>query len=359
MKKQTKMHRLFRSGLLLIAAVAISIQLSAKSAEKNKQISKNFKVVENQVLEIENQFGFVNITTWDSKEVQLTIDIQVEQKNEDKAQALLDQIEIEIKESKEQLRIRTKMGNEDQDINIDGNKKIEVNYTIKMPASMTLDLENKFGDVTIDKLSGKVDLEVQFGTAKIGSLSGKMNDLTFKFSDPVIIDEIAGGEIELKFSKLNLGKAGDLEFDSQMSNSTIGTVKKGDMKVSYGSMEIEGIQGLDLNSSMSTIKIGELADGGEFDVQYGKLDIDKLSKNFKGLTIDSKFTPVTINVEAGAAFELDANTKMSNLDLPSGYKVEDASEYVNNEYFKGVIGEKGGELPKMKVTNQFGKVEIK
>lgn len=359
MKNQIIMPRLFRLNLLLlITAFAISLQVVGKDAEKSKKITKSFKVAENQILEIENQFGKVDISSWDKMEVQVEIIILVDQRNEQKAQEVLDEIQIDFKESATLLKMTTSLGKEDKDIKMDGKNKFEINYTVKMPESMVLDLENKFGDITIDKLSGRTEIEVQFGSAKIGTLKNTLNELTFKFSDPVIIDEIGGGEIELKFSKLDLGKSGSVELESQMSNSKIGEITAGDMKVNYGSIEIESQGSLTLKSSMSTVKIGELIEGGELDVQYGKLTIDKLSKSFKGLTIDSKFTPIVINVEAGSAFELDANTKMSNLELPSGYVAKDASQYVNNEYFKGVIGEKSGSLPVMKISNQFGKVEI-
>jgi|GEM_PF-1678672 len=360
MKTQIKMHKTVNICLLLIATVFLSSNVLAKGAELSKKVNKTFKVSKGQVLEIDNKFGEVNISSWDQQEVQLDIEIIVDQKNEDKAQKTLDRIEIEIKESSDLISISTSLGKDkNKSMNIDEKNKMEINYTVKMPATMKLDLENQFGNITIDKLTEMAKIEVQFGSAKIGSLSSAKNELTFKFSDPVIIDEIGGGEIELKFSKLDLGKAGDLNLNSQMSNSKIGDAKQSEMKVSYGSLDVESMKGLSMKSSMSTVKISELIDGGELDVQYGKLTIDKLRKEFKGLTIDSKFTPVTINVEEGAAFELDANTKMSKIHLPSGYEAKDESEYINNEYFKGVIGENGGSLPVMKISNQFGNIEIK
>lgn len=314
---------------LTLALFALLFQIQLFGSEGlSKKVSKNFKVTKNHTLEIENQFGSVDITSWDKDEVMVDIEIIVDHKKDDKEQEWLDKIEVEIKESSDRLSFKTEMGVGDKKFKMDGKYEIEINYTVKMPAHIELDLDNRFGDITLDKLDKRAEIKVQFGSAKIGSLSHNANDLSFQFSDPVIIDEFGGGEIELKFSKLELGNSGQVNFSSQMSNSTIDKAENSEMKVSYGSLKVGNMSELKLKSSMSTIKIDELQNGGEIDVKYGKLTIGKLSKNFKSLTIESKFTPVDIDVEDGSAFELDANTKMSDLDLPSGYVVKDASEYM-------------------------------
>lgn len=357
MKFQTKVHSKL-TMLFLALSMLISTQIYAADAEKTKSIHKTFKVTAKHVLEIENQFGKVDIKSWDKNEIKVDIEIIVDVNSDKKAQQKLDEIQIDFKESSDRLSIKTNLGSEDKDVNITGKQKIEINYTIMMPITNELDLENKFGAITLDQLKGRAEIEVQFGSAKIGKLFSNTNDLVFKFSDPIIIDEIGGGEIDLKFSKLELGKSGELELSSQMSDSKIGDVQNSQMKVNYGSIELKSVPELKLNSSMSTIRIAELKNGGDIDVQYGKLIIGKLSKDFKGLTINSKFTPVEISVEQGSAFNLDADTKMSEIKLPSGYKAKEASEFLNDEYFKGIIGEKGGELPTLKITNSFGNIEI-
>lgn len=358
MKSRNKTHKTLFATLVLFGFGFLSFTLSAKSVEKSKKVNKTFTVKENQVLDIDNKFGDVSISSWDKNEVQLDVEILVDQRNEEKAEERLKEIDIKIKESASEISISTDFSKEYSE-KMDGKAKLEINYTIKMPANMVLELENKFGDITIDRLTSRTEIELQFGSAKIGKLESVNNDLTFKFSDPVIIDELGGGAVILKFSKMNLTKTGPIEFESQMSNSEIGLMTKADLKVSYGSLRAEEVESIELSSSMSTIQIDKLHDGGDIKVSYGKFNIENLSKEFSGLTIDAKFTPVELKIEEGAIFELDADTKMSNLFLPSGYEVKDASDIGNNEYFKGKIGGDGTSLPIMKISNQFGKVEIK
>lgn len=355
-----KMHKINWGLWFCLALITLSpVWGQAKNAEHTKEFHKSYKVGAKHTLQVENRFGSVNISSWDKLEVKVDVEIMVEMGNDKKAQELLESIEIKVREGSDLLQIKTFMGDDKQTVNLNGKRDMEINYEIKLPKSLALELRNKFGDITLDELEGRAEIELQFGSAKIGSLRHEQNELTFKFSDPVIIDEIGGGDLKLKFSKLELGSSGSLNFDSQMSSSNIGKTKGARMKVSYGSLDLESITDLQLTASMSAITVEELLEGGVIDVQYGKLSIEKLAQSFKGLEISGSFTPISIETEEGSAFVLDANTSMSNLDLPSGYRVVKGSEITNNQSFDGIIGKDREGLPVLKVKNSFGKIEIK
>ena len=347
-------------SLLLIATLLVGgNQLYAKDSEgKIKRISGSYSVGADHLLSISNQFGDVEISHWDKDEVKVEIEILVDYKNEKKGQEQLDKIKIKIVENEKQLSIKTQFANND-DASISKNEKIEVNYTIKMPANIELELKNKFGDIILDRMTAKSVIELQFGSAKIGRLESMENDLSFKFSDPVIIDQFGGGEIVAKFSKLELGSCVKLQLNSEMTTTNVGDIGDSRVKVSHGGFKAKRVKGLQLKSSMSSIHIDRLEKGGNMELSYGKLIIGELSKEFDGLEINSKFGPVEIGIEEGSKLKLDAKNSMADLQLPSGYKVVKDSDVGNNKSFLGAIGGDGSSLPILKVNNSFGSTKIK
>ena len=348
-------------SLLLITAFLFSgIQAFAEAGEgKVRRYNKSFQVRPDHVLSISNQFGDVDISHWDKKEVKVEIEVLVDYKNEKKGQEMIDKIQIKIKDEANEISLKTVINDKKNDVSIGKNEKMEINYVVYMPSDIQLELENKFGDITLDMLTARAEIELQFGSAKIGKLMHQENELSFKFSDPVIIDELGGGEVDVKFSKLELGNCGDLELKSEMSTTNVGNMGKSEVKVSHGGFNVKSAQRLEMKSSMSTVRIDKLQEGGSIDVGHGKLIIGELSKEFEGLEIDSKFGPVEIGIEQGSKLRLDAENSMSDLNLPSGYEVVKADDIANNESFQGAIGGDGSDLPVLKVSNSFGSTKIK
>jgi len=357
MKNQIKMPRYL--GIALAVILIFSVAQSHAGEGKVKRFNKTFTVTQDHTLSISNQFGDVNISHWDKKEVKVQIEVLVDYNNEKKGQEVLDKIAIDIDEKSNLLRIATQINQGKHNVNIGKNEKMQINYVVSMPADIRLELENKFGDITLDMLSAKADIELQFGSAKIGKLLHQENELSFKFSDPVIIDELGGGELEVKFSKLELGRCGDINLLSEMSTTNMNQMGNSEVKVSHGGFNAKQVKRIQMKSSMTTVKIDQLIEGGIIDVEHGKLIIGELSKTFSGLEVDSKFGPVEIGIEQGSKLRLDAETSMAGLDLPSGYEVIDTEAVGNNKSFQGALGGDGTNLPLLKVSSSFGSTKIK
>ncbi len=350
-------------SLLLLFLVLISPIGFAKKveADRSKTINKSFQLKDGQKVSIQNKFGDVNITSSDSKQLMVEIKISVEIDNESKAQKLLDGIEIDIDESAAEIKISTEFDDDSKWKDMKDGKKIEVNYIVKMPKNYPLEVKNSFGEISLGNRNARTTIDASFGGVKIGKLLNEENSLEFQFSDPVIIDEIAGGEIELKFSKMELSKAGNLVLKSEMSTSTIDKVVKADFIVKMGGLTLTEVEDLKLKSNMSSVFVDKLYSKGDIDVNYGKLEIEMLSKDFTELKIDGDFTPIRVNLEEGLSCSIEARSKMASLNLPKGLKVdksEDDWDVGNNEYFNGSFGSSKSQS-KIVVTSSFGSISIK
>lgn len=279
--------------------------------------------------------------------------ITVVSPKEKKTQDRLDNIEIDIKESAEKTSFKTKINSNSQNIN--GKNSLDISYEVKMPKSNSLKLKNSFGASSLTDLNGKADLEIDFGSATIGKLSHPESILLAEFSKPVQVAYMEGGEVTAKYSTVLLAASRSLKIESEFSEIEIEVIEKLDMVFKFGSAKVMQVDEVSMKSNMSSIEIENLMKSGEFRPKYGKLTIDKVSKDMTSLVINGEFSPIRVKIEKGASFTADISSSMAGITVPSeGWREHDKS--TNSESYQGSFGQAGENL--LKVRSSFGSVNI-
>ena len=319
--------------ILLILAHSLS---ATKDSEVSRSISKNYKVNVSTELDIHSSFGKVHINNWDKNEFDIQIEIIVRSSNEDKAQRIMDRIEIEISESGRSKSFRTDINN----INTRNNESFEVNYTVYMPKENPLRVKNSFGDVYVDDRAGEAELEVAYGALKAESLSDdSFVKVSFGSAD---IKSMEKGKMEIKYSDAELGYLGTVDFTQGFSDVEIEEGDYLEMESKYGSMEIGKVQTLDVDAEFCKFEIGELTGSLDMEAKYvSGFTIEKVAKTFESIFIEGKFGSYELYLEDGISanfrgkFEF-SDLRTSGVDINYSYRVKDSNE---SEY-RGIIGDK-------------------
>jgi hypothetical protein len=216
--------------LTLISLPLISLAGNGDDIEKKRTISRTYTVTPDDKLSIENSFGEVVVTTWDKNEIKVDVEIGARAGTDQKAQDILDKIEVRDQRSGNLISFKTDVedvndgkhnrGRRNED---DGEeRKFYIDYKVYMPAVNPLNLENsfgktkvpdmkgtvsltsKFGGLTTGKLAKADDIDVEFGSADIGPVGS--GTLTFKFNHRSHVASVSGSvKIKCEFS-------GDVEF---------------------------------------------------------------------------------------------------------------------------------------------------
>ena len=92
--------------LLLIPAIVFGASV-LKKHEKNKSISKKFKVNSDATVDIYNKYGNLYITTWDKNYVEFEITITVKGNDLDKVERRLSSIDVEFDASSNLVKAKT------------------------------------------------------------------------------------------------------------------------------------------------------------------------------------------------------------------------------------------------------------
>ena len=81
-----------------------------------------------------------------------------------------------------------------------------------MPEYLNLKIENKYGDVYMEDITGDFSISLSNGSFKANSL-GKNSTLNLTFCDATI-NSIASGKIDASFSEVSSNELGDVSINS-------------------------------------------------------------------------------------------------------------------------------------------------
>jgi hypothetical protein len=236
----------FKGFVLLAFALAplLSMANNGDEVEKKRSITKTYNVGPDDRLSIENSFGNVTVTTWDKNEIMIDIEIGVHASSEEKAQKMMELINIKDNQGGHEISYKTEIGHmsgkDNWNKNGDDTRKFYIDYKIIMPSKNPLRIENsfgktiipdfegsasitsKFGELSTGKLPNATLVHVEFGKADIGRLNNA--DVVLKFNGNSNIAGISGNsKVDVQFcSKVNIAVENALSsFSLFQSYSTI------------------------------------------------------------------------------------------------------------------------------------------
>ncbi|HMC85317.1 MAG TPA: hypothetical protein VKI61_07320, partial [Chitinophagaceae bacterium] len=177
MKKHTKVHKQILTVALLLLTSTWLFAADGPEVEKQKSYTKSYPLGSNEKVNINNQFGEVKIITWGKSEVKVDVSVTVKASSDERAQSILDNINIEDSKSGDGVSFKTHIGKQDwnngekRNNNNNNGQSMEINYEVSMPAANPLDLQNSFGKTIVPDMTGPVEVASKFGELEAGNLS--------------------------------------------------------------------------------------------------------------------------------------------------------------------------------------------
>ena len=255
------------SIVLFFSLLAILPSVFAENGdlvEKKKTISKSYPVTSSDKLNIENSFGNVVVNTWDKNEIKVDIEMAANASSEERAQRMLDGIEVNESRSGKDITFKTNVNdihdndhrNKDRnkDNNKENNRTFYIDYTVYMPKVNPLDIQNQFGKITLPDFSGPANIVSKFGGLTAGKLDNvEAIDVEFGTAQ---IGQVRNGKVTFKFdNNSQIGKVGgNVRINSEFSNHVLFAVEN-------------AIEELTLNESYSSVKVVTSTDlSASFDI---------------------------------------------------------------------------------------------
>lgn len=351
-----------------LTLLLISIQLlvifaaSAGTQEYTKNLHQDYDADQNTLLIIQNKFGNVNINDWDKNQVSIDVTIKIDHKNEEKAKELLNYINVEFSKEGNTLKAITTI---DEKFNngfswSDNKKEFSIDYEVKIPKKLQLNLENKYGNAFINEITGHSVITIKYGNLKANKIirdnTRPLSEIYLAYSNGTI-KECEWLKLTLKYSKLEIEKSKALIAVTKYSKLYVDNASSIVSESKYDTYKIGKVANFVTTAAYTDFKFVEIYKKLEVENRYGGITVEHMPGDFEKIDIDNEYGNVKIGLEAGTSYQLNGIAKYGDIEYPEGGRISRIKETTETTV-NGIVGNNDKTASVVEITTKYGSVNL-
>lgn len=360
----------FYSKLAFLLMLLATEAIYGQTFEKEKTVNRSFRLSAETEIEVSNKYGDIHIVPWEKDSVRFEIKLKVITNKESKLDKTFDYIDFDFKSTKYYVIAQTvfvgkgTFWTEISDVAsnlFSAGTRTSIDYTIYLPAKSTLKVDNKYGNIYTTDLSGKLNIILSNGDMKAHRFTGLTN-LDSEYGN-IDIDFVANGTITANYGELHLEDAGNISVTSRSAEIYIDNARLLDIESKRDKLFLKNVDTLTGEFYFSTLSLDELTRKIDLSTRYGKIEIEKISKNVNLFTLNTDDTDVKLNFQEDSKYALnmtvDEKTQVYYSANITDIKTADLNGDDKLINVKSTIG-KGKQTPiKLSLNVKAGTVSLK
>lgn len=208
--------------------------------------------------------------------------------------------------------------------------------------------------VNVTESPDLVGLEVSLGNYNCG---GKTESYTIQVEIKMPITATLDGDIA--FGNLTIADLkGPCEIKVEYGNINAQSLasSNNDLEVAFGNANIKTTNGGDFENQYGNLEIKKLTGNAEIKSAFGNLEVDLVTKETKSLEIDIQYGDADIELASDYACNFEIRSSYGDIDMPSGAKTTKSESDYTSKRLIGTFGNGGS--GRLEINNDFGNVEI-
>ena len=346
---------------ILIFLLLLGSGTKIQAQEFTKKIHKEIEVSKDALIEIDNSYGDLNITSWDQNIVVIDVLITVKGKNSKKNQKELNNIDVSFLLSPEKVRAKTKigMGWGFGWFHTSTSGKYKIDYNIKLPKTSSVDLTNDYGTIRLNSLEGKANISCDYGQLIIGELMADNNILAFDNTSNSSIEYIEGGVIKADYSDFEIEKAGNIDLYADYTKAYFNSIETLIFKNDYGELTTNNVGTLVGLGDHLTLKCGvlnkrlDLSEGKK----YGSINIKQIQPSVESVIINAENNSIKLGMDKNWTFNYEFNMNYGGLSSSLALDHSISFETNNENYYKGTFNP-SDTLSTLCIKSKYGSLEL-
>ncbi len=167
--------------LSLIFAVLLLLSSSASAQDRTRTLSKVFELNADATVEVITYKGLVSVVAWDEPQVAVEIEFVAEDLD---GIIMLPHMDVEIRSDEKGLRMETDYRKALRELqrlfqNAGAQRLPLVNYTVKMPRTATLKVDDHMSTIRVTDLQSVMDIFTYKGVIELNNVGGSLKIDTF------------------------------------------------------------------------------------------------------------------------------------------------------------------------------------
>jgi len=329
--------------------------------KKTKTIKQEYDVNSTATLKISNKYGNIDIITWEENRIEFEITITTSGNNEEKVKEKLDKIDVEFEDSPNYVSAVTKLDRHNSrswwSWSNNNNVNMRINYIVKMPMTNSVDLNNDYGNINLDKLEGRAKINCDYGKITTKELLADDNELNFDYTNNSYFEFIKSATIKADYSGYTVAKANYLDIQADYTKSRIEIAEDLKYSCDYGSVRADKINSLVGNGDYLTVVLGEVYKSIDINADYGSIKIGKMMKGAEDVNINSDYVGIKIGIDPEYDFNFDIELEYGSLRDADNFEFVKKRIESSDRYYTGYHNkENSGNF--IKINSEYGSVSF-
>ena len=316
--------------------------------EMEKTVEKTFDVEALPNLVMDGKYSDFIITTWDQQKIDFKVKITVKSDKESAVRSLIDIIDVELSENCNTVTAKTIFNTK---TNRSFNASVSIKYYVQVPQDVLMNLQTKYGDITLDQVREKLKVELKYGDFK---------------ADNILIDDIKNNAIEVKYGNINIDNVNQMALWLEYGDAKINTCDYIDGTLKYSKVFVTDMNHCMLELKYSDARIEKANKVLFVNTAYSDVKVrnvtNRLSVNMKYSDLSATVTSLTPSVEIDGAYSdvvlhLDENASF-DYKLDSSYGDIKFKGFFDKKSIEGRGHYGDGERGLLDITVKYGDVDI-
>lgn len=328
---------------------------------KEKKIKKEFTVNTDALLKINNSYGNLNITSWNQNRTVIEVLVKTSGNNEEKVAQKLDEITVDFDASAMMVSATTRIGKQERSWwsswTSGGNNDVnmEINYAIKVPATNSVDLNNDYGGIYLNRILGQATISCDYGHMEIGELLGNDNQLSFDYTNNSTFGYVKNGRINADYSSFTMEEAGNIELNADYTKSAFTKVKNLNFACDYGNLSADQINNIQGRGDYLSMRLGKVSGNVDLNADYGSIKIEELTADAGNVQINTDYAGIKIGYNSAYHFQFIIKLEYAGLDGEDNFEIVKRRIESSDKYYEGYYGSASAKN-RVAITSEYGGV---
>jgi hypothetical protein len=290
--------------------------------------------------------------------------IKADVRDQQKAEDLFRKIQINISQEGDLIKavtdIEEDFGRYFKGFNSD-NGGLEINYKISMPATVPVNLSNKYGNVFIDELTATSTIDVKYGNLTANKIlhdsKEPLTKVYLSYSHGTV-QETRWIELDIKYSKISITQSKALAVLSKYSKVFVTNASSIVSESKYDTYEIGRLNNFITTAAYGHFAIKELTGKLQVDSKYTDVIVDQIPATFEGIKVTNSYGTCKFGIDPAASYKLYAYTKYCNITYPENNARVNRFNENNEMKVDGVVGNAQNAKADVNVTSHYGNIRL-
>jgi hypothetical protein len=328
----------------LFLSADFSNGLSAQMYEDTWQSVKTYPARPGVNLTVNNKYGSVIVSIWDRDSVKIEVTRKIYEKSRDRLNTLRENIDIEYRVVSNSISVETVFGSRHSSLVRDlremanlsvSDSHSRIDYRIFLPSHLNLTIINKYGNVVLPSLNGKVNVDLSNGDFQARDLNGDVN-LTLSFGK-AILGQLKKGNVSLNFVNFAGEKMGQMHLEGRSSEIKIQSVDVLDLKSRRDKVDVARAGSVVADGYFSSLQFLQVERQASLKLTYGELSRMVLTKTIQQCDIVSQTCNVNLTLLNPLPYRARVKQTRGSISLPAsvlkGKVAADVPKYMEFESF--------------------------